>query len=211
MNAGRKPPPQQVAQKQVKQRHAGQNDVDQNDPDQNHVDDGDDAALFRAAIGPVRKLPPAIAPPQKPKPRPLPRMAARDDAEALGEFRRALGSDALEVGDALAFRRDNLPPRVLQRLRRGHYAAQDELDLHHSDATQAEALLRRFLKESGQAGMGCVRIVHGKGLHSDSGVPVLKNLVDRLLRQRADVLAFHSAPSAQGGQGAVLVLLAQHR
>ena len=57
------------------------------------------------------------------------------------------------------------------------------------------------------AGHGCVRIVHGKGLHSDSGIPVLKNLVDRMLRQRADVLAFHSAPAAQGGNGAVLVLL----
>ena len=55
--------------------------------------------------------------------------------------------------------------------------------------------------------LGCVRIVHGMGLHSESGVPVLKNLVDRMLRQRADVLAFHSAPQAQGGNGAVLVLL----
>ena len=63
------------------------------------------------------------------------------------------------------------------------------------------------MKECRHAGLGCVRIVHGKGLHSDSGVPVLKNLVDRLLRQRADVLAFHSAPAAQGGHGAVLVLL----
>ena len=62
-----------------------------------------------------------------------------------------------------------------------------------------------------QAGLGCVRIVHGKGLHSESGVPVLKNLVDRVLRQRADVLAFHSAPGAQGGHGAVLVLLALPR
>ena len=208
MNAGRKPPPQQAA-RHVKQKHAGQNDADQNNPGQDHI--GDDAALFRAAIGPVRELPLAIAPPGKPKPRPLPRMAARDDAEAIGEFRRTLKADVLEVGDALAFRRDHLPQRVLQRLRRGQYAAQDELDLHHSDAMQAEALLRRFLKESSHAGLGCVRVVHGKGLHSDSGVPVLKNLVDRLLRQRADVLAFHSAPPAQGGQGAVLVLLVQHR
>jgi Uncharacterized protein conserved in bacteria len=38
-------------------------------------------------------------------------------------------------------------------------------------------------------------------------VPVLKNLVDRVLRQRGDVLAFHSAPPAQGGTGALLVLL----
>jgi DNA-nicking Smr family endonuclease len=189
MNAGRKPPPHDP--------------VDE--------DDADDAALFRAAIGPVRELPPAIAPPPKPKPRPVPRMAARDDAQALGEFRRALDADVLEAGDALSFRRDALPARVLQRLRRGDYAAQDELDLHHSDAAQAEAMLRKFLKEAAQAGLGCVRIVHGKGLHSDSGVPVLKNLVDRVLRQRADVLAFHSAPPAQGGHGAVLVLLTQPR
>jgi DNA-nicking Smr family endonuclease len=167
----------------------------------------DDASLFRAAIGPVRELPPQAAPPRKPPPRAVPRMAARDDAQALGEFRRALQADVLEAGDALSYRRDEVPPRVLQRLRRGLYAAQDELDLHHVDAARAEALLRGFLKQSLHAGFGCVRIVHGKGLHSDSGVPVLKNLVDRILRQRADVLAFHSTPPAQGGNGAVLVLL----
>lgn len=187
MNAGRKPPPDGV-----------DHDVDQ------------DAALFRAAIGPVRELPPADAPPQKPRPRPLPRMAAREDAQARNEFRRALDADVLEAGDALRFRRDHLPSRVLQRLGRGHYAAQDEIDLHHCDAAQAEAMLRRFLKQSSRIGLGCVRIVHGKGLHSDSGVPVLKNLVDRVLRQRSDVLAFHSAPHAQGGHGAVLVLLCRH-
>lgn len=167
----------------------------------------DDAALFRAAIGPVRELPPASIPPPKPKPRPLPRMGERDEAQARDEFRRARDLDVLEAADALSYRRDEVPPRVLQRLRRGDYSAQDEIDLHHCDATQAEMLLRRFLKESRQAGLGCVRIVHGKGLHSDSGVPVLKNLVDRLLRQRTDVLAYHSAPAAQGGHGAVLALL----
>jgi DNA-nicking Smr family endonuclease len=180
-------------------------------PPRGPLDDGDDAALFRAAIGPVRALPPAATPPQRPKPRPLPRMAARDESEALDEFRRALAADVLEAGDFLSHRQPSLPGRVLQRLRRGDYAAQDELDLHHTDAAQAEAMLRRFLKESVHAGLGCVRIVHGKGLHSESGVPVLKNLVDRVLRQRADVLAFHSAPPAQGGHGAVLVLLAAGR
>lgn len=171
----------------------------------------DDAALFRAAIGPVRELPAAPAAPTKPRPRPLPRMRSRDDAEARDEFRRVLAADALEAGDALSFRRDGVPSRVLQRLRRGDFAAQDELDLHHSGATQAEALLREFLKQATLAGLGCVSIVHGKGLHSESGVPVIKNLVDRVLRHRADVLAFHSAPPARGGHGAVLVLLARPR
>ncbi|MCL1634171.1 Smr/MutS family protein [Luteimonas sp. SX5] len=169
----------------------------------------DDSELFRQAIGPVRELPAAAPPPAKPKPRARAAMAERDESEALGEFRRAMAQDDLEAGDALSYRRDEVPPRVLQRLRRGLYAAQDELDLHHSDAQAAETLLRAFLQHARQSGLGCVRIIHGKGLNSDSAIPVLKNLVDRVLRHRADVLAFHSAPAAQGGTGAVLVLLAK--
>lgn len=171
-------------------------------------DEDDDAALFRAAIGPVRVLPATEPLPGKPKPRARPRMAERDEREAREEFRRMPDADNLQAGDALSHRRDSVPARVMQRLRKGQYAAQDELDLHGVDAATAEAMLRRFLRESVEAGMGCVRIVHGKGLNSATGVPVMKNLVDRMLRQRADVIAFHSAPAAQGGTGAVLVLLA---
>ena len=171
----------------------------------------DDAALFRDAIGPVRELPAPPPPPGKPRPRPIARMAQRDEADAANEFRRALTADALEAGDALSYRRDNVPPRTLQRLKRGHFAAQDELDLHWADMRQAEAMLREFLNHARQQSFGCVRVIHGKGLHGDSHAPVLKNMVDRLLRHRADVLAFASAPGNQGGTGAVLVLLAAKR
>jgi len=171
----------------------------------------DDAALFRDAIGPVRPLPAQPPPPGKPRPRPTPRMGLRDEREATSEFRRALTVDALEAGDALSYRRDNVPPRTLQRLKRGHFAAQDEIDLHWADARQAEAMLREFLHHARQQGYGCVRVIHGKGLHGDSNAPVLKNLVDRQLRHRADVLAFASAPANQGGTGATLVLLAAKR
>ncbi|MBL8261168.1 MAG: Smr/MutS family protein [Xanthomonadaceae bacterium] len=171
-------------------------------------DDADDAALFRAAIGPVRELPTPPAPPSKPRPRPNTRMRDLDEIDARTEFQRALDEAPLLAGDTLSHRRDNVPPRVLQRLARGHYSAQDEIDLHLADSQQAEAMLRRFLREAIDAGWTCVRVIHGKGLHAPDGVPTLKNLVDRLLRQRSDVLAFHSAPPAQGGTGAVLVLLA---
>jgi DNA-nicking Smr family endonuclease len=176
-------------------------------PGDPHEDD--DAALFREAIGPVRELPGAPPPPQKPKPRATPRMARRDEEEALSEFRRAMAADALEAGDALHHRREGVPPRTFQRLRRGQFAVQDELDLHHASAAAAEAMLREFIASARRDGLGVVRVIHGKGLHADSNAPVLKNLVDRVLRQRADVLAFHSAPAAQGGTGAVLVLLAR--
>ena len=137
-------------------------------------------------------------------------MAERDDALARGEFARLLhNNDPLEAGDSLGYRRDTVPNRILQRLRKGQYAIQDELDLHGATASQAEALLRSFLLEAHDHDLGCVRIIHGKGLQADGGAPVLKNLVDRLLRLRSDVLAFHSAPANQGGTGAVLVLLAR--
>lgn len=177
---------------------------------------GDDQALFRSAVGPVRRLREIAPPPTPAKPKPRARMADLDEAAARDEFRHALDADLLEAGDALAYRRDTLSPRVLQRLKRGEIAAQDELDLHGVDSRNAETLLRGFLAEARLHGHGCVRVIHGKGLHrseciGSSGAPVLKNLVDRLLRQRADILAFHSAPAAQGGTGVVLVLLAPPR
>ncbi|KAB0536581.1 SMR domain protein [Xanthomonas citri] len=176
-----------------------------------HPEDEDDGALFRAAIGAVKPIR-EVAPPANAKPRPKPRarMAERDDAEAHTEFARLLRDSApLEAGDIASYRRENLPSRVFQRLKRGQFSVQDELDLHGATAAQAESLLRQFLLEAHAHEHGCVRIIHGKGLQSDNGAPVLKNLMDRLLRQRNDVLAFHSAPPTQGGTGALLVLLAR--
>ncbi len=170
-----------------------------------HEDEEDDAELFRAAVGKVAPLRrPAVAPPAPPRPRvPRPRT---DEAGVRG--RLADDPDALLLrGDVSAFRRQRVAGRDWQRLRRGQFSAQDELDLHGASALQAETLLARFLAESIEAGLGCVRVIHGKG--GGEGVPVLKNLVDRILRQRGDVLAFHSAPPAQGGTGALLVLLAR--
>ena len=83
-------------------------------------DDRDDAELFRSAIGAdrgkVRALPDAPPAAATPKPKPSTRMARRDEDEAREELRHAMPS-ALETGDALAYRRDEVPPRVLRRLR----------------------------------------------------------------------------------------------
>lgn len=176
-------------------------------PDANDLDD---AALFRSAIGldrgKVRAMPDVPLPPAPPKPKPVAKMARRDEEQARDAFQHVVIA-ALEAGDVLSYRRNEVPPPVLKRLARGEYAAQEELDLHGLPARTAEALLREFLRDCRTHGLGCVRIVHGKGLNSGERLPVLKNLVDRVLRHRADVLAFHSPPAAQGGAGAVLVLL----
>jgi DNA-nicking Smr family endonuclease len=140
-------------------------------------------------------------------------MAERDEAAALSEFRLAMDEELLGAGDVLSHRTEALPPSAFARLKRGELSAQEELDLHGLTAAQAQSLLRAFLADARRHGLGCVRIIHGKGRGADeldsSGAPVLKNLVDRALRHRSDVLAFHSAPPAQGGTGAVVVLLAK--
>lgn len=180
----------------------------------------DDADLFRAAIGPVRPIPERPPAPAAPKPRPRARMAEQDEAQARDSFRAALDLSLLQAADALSYRSEALPTHVFKRLKRGEISVQEELDLHGADVRTAEALLRAFLNDARQHGLGCVGIIHGKGLHGaalenrpvdDRGAPVLKNLVDRMLRQRADVLGFHSAATARGGTGAVVVLLAPAR
>src|SRR5690606_24893975 len=101
----------------------------------------------------------------KPRPKPRARMAEQDEALALGEFARLLQSGTpLEAGDVASYRRENLPPRMFQRLKRGQYSVQDELDLHGATTLQAELLLRQFLQEAHAHEFGCVRIIHGKGL-----------------------------------------------
>ena len=65
-------------------------------------DEDDDAALFRDAIGPVRKLPESPPPPMPARPRPRARMAERDEAAARDEFRLALDEHLAAAGDVLA-------------------------------------------------------------------------------------------------------------
>ena len=170
----------------------------------------DDAALFREAIGPVRVIAAEAPAVEAPKPKPNTRRHDEDEAQALREtMRQPLDALAYAMGEVLEFRRDELPMHALKRLKRGEFAVQDELDLHRMRVDEAEAALRVFLGEARRRQFACVRLVHGKGLRSEFG-PVLKALVDRVLRHRGDVLGFCSAPAAQGGTGATLVLLRGH-
>ncbi|HYX63126.1 MAG TPA: Smr/MutS family protein [Burkholderiales bacterium] len=146
----------------------------------------------------------------RPRPRPYPHQTRRDERAALEESLNAPVSvdDAIESGEELSFLREGLGRDVLRKLRRGHWVVQGELDLHGMNRQHALFHTDLFLKESRKRHLRCVRIVHGKGLGSRNREPVLKGLLRKWLQQRSEVLAFSQAPSAQGGSGAVLVLLA---
>ncbi len=117
-------------------------------------------------------------------------------------------SDAVEqLGEEIAFRRPGLPEKIFRQLRRGRFSIEAEADLHGLTVVQAKSLLREFICESVQYRLGCVRVIHGKGLGSGPGGPVLKGNVQRWLMQWDEVLAFVTARTHHGGSGAVYVLL----
>ena len=113
----------------------------------------------------------------------------------------------VQPGDVLEFSRPGLQRSVMRRLRRGEYRVAADLDLHGLTLTEARKALGVFLKEARQERAGCVRIVHGKGLGSQGRTPVLKSLIHGWLPRQDAVLAFCSARPADGGTGAVYVLL----
>lgn len=113
-----------------------------------------------------------------------------------------------EADDELAYLRAGFAPNTLNKLRRGHWPIQDQLDLHGQTRDEARQAVGRFLADSVRRGMRCVRIVHGKGLGSANRTPVLKTRVPHWLKQSEAVLGFVQARPADGGAGALLVLLA---
>jgi len=104
--------------------------------------------------------------------------------------------------------------RVMKRLRRGEFAYQAMLDLHGMSAAAARVEVERFILHSLAEGHREVLIVHGRGRNSKDNVPVLKErLKSWLARGRIgrSILAFTSARPADGGTGALYVLLRRRR
>ena len=141
------------------------------------------------------------------RPAPVPKQRLRDDQAVLAESLGPVSiDDALDSGNELSYLADGLRRDVLRKLRRGHWVVEDELDLHGMNRQVAALSVSQFLNACKKRHVRCVRIVHGKGRGSHNREPVLKGLLRKWLL-REEVLAFSQAPAAQGGSGAVLVLL----
>ena len=167
--------------------------------------------LFALSVGPVVPLRPvarALKPASRPSPEP--RQRQRDEQAVL---REALSdefdaSTLLQVDGDLSFSRPGIGPDVTARLRRGHWAVQQQIDLHGLRTDEAREALGQFVRSAHRAGVRCVRVVHGKGLGSPGRTPVLKAKVHGWLIQKKEVLAFVQAKPLEGGAGALVVLLA---
>lgn len=173
-----------------------------------------DAELFLRAVGevePLRKGPARV--PSRPS-RPSAPLAIDDEEEALSElFELVAGTAPFDIADSDEYIEGSiasLDQRILRRLRKGEYSIQGVLDLHGLTRAEAKEALIRFVEKSRWEGKRCVLVIHGRGLHSEDQIPVLKEGVQRWLtrgRLGSQVLAFASARPHDGGTGAVYVLL----
>jgi DNA-nicking Smr family endonuclease len=166
--------------------------------------------LFIRAVGEVTTLSHSPRVSLSPEPaKPLAQQQRRDDANVL---RESLSDDfdvstLLDTDDELSYRSQGIGTDVTQKLRKGHWSLQGQIDLHGLRSDEARDALGQFIRDATKRGWRCVRVVHGKGLGSPGKTPVLKSKVQRWLVQKTEVLAFVQAKASEGGAGALVVLL----
>ncbi len=167
--------------------------------------------LFQDAVGPVQALRGTQErrwhTPEPPEPLPVQRILDEERVLVESISDEFDVTTLLDVDDQLSFRRPGIGLDVTQRLRAGDWSIQRQLDLHGLRTDEAREALGEFVRMAHRTGLRCVRVVHGKGLGSPGKTPVLKSRVQRWLVQKKEVLAFVQARPAEGGAGALVVLL----
>jgi len=121
-------------------------------------------------------------------------------------------SDQSETRDVsgeefIFFARSGLQFKTQKQLRQGKIPVEDHLDLHGFSIEEARESLLEFIDFAQKQQIRCIRLVHGKGYRADTSRPVLKNMINRWLRQHPAILGFSSAQARDGGTGAIYILL----
>jgi len=173
-----------------------------------------EAELWDEATRGARELEPGHGNAPPPTPRGPPDKIWYADLDAIDELRALVSGEApFDISDGDEFiegRVTGLDAAIVRKLRRGEYAVQGHLDLHGQTREEAKGAVDVFLRDARRSGKRCVVVVHGRGLHSRDQLPVLKEALRAWLGQgrlARHVLAFATARPADGGSGAVYVLL----
>lgn len=101
----------------------------------------------------------------------------------------------------LSYKNPTLQNKIFEQLRLGKMHWHMTADLHACSIDDARNAIIDLINNAQNEGETVVKIIHGKG---DA---IIKTCVNGWLRQIDDVMAFCSAPSKDGGNGSVLLLL----
>jgi DNA-nicking Smr family endonuclease len=171
---------------------------------------------FLSAMGGVTplKTPARRVVPAPPGPEEFRALSESEDLEVIRSLNELVsgqaGFDISFTGEFMAGHVRGIPEKVTQALKNGELPIEDRVDLHGHTLETARGAVHKFISTSSALGLKMVLIIHGRGLRSPDGVPVLKaNLEDLLVKSsiRKYILAFSSARPCDGGTGACYVLL----
>ena len=88
---------------------------------------------------------------------------------------------------------------------------QATLDLHGLTKEEGRGQVDAFINDCMENGIRKISIITGKGLHSEDGVSVIKEMVDEYLSSSDVVSEMGKAPANYGGSGAYWVILKKKR
>ncbi|OPZ58310.1 MAG: putative DNA endonuclease SmrA [Deltaproteobacteria bacterium ADurb.Bin510] len=113
------------------------------------------------------------------------------------------------AGELIEGHLEPIDPQTFQKLKQGRFDVSQRLDLHGLNREDARAAVTVFVRNAYALNERCLLIIPGRGLGS-KGEPVIKQQLVKWLTSAplsAAVLAFCSARPADGGSGAIYVLL----
>ena len=177
---------------------------------QDNMDD-DDAAVWERLTRGVKAYEPELPPARpakssKAKSKQPRRATATPSARPL-----SAGKQASQPIDLRSGEKAGIDGATRRRLAQGQIPIEARLDLHGLTAAQAERRLARFVDQAARTGVRCVLVITGKG---SEGKGVLRRLVPLWLKTpplSGQILAISQARQADGGGGALYVMLRRKR
>jgi len=167
-----------------------------------------DEHLFRQEMGdvvPLKTSPKTESRAQRPAKRRHGTDKKRESSSEMSPSASA-GTSYIDPDNHTSHRKNGVQKKQLQKLKRGNFPVSGQLDLHHMTMQSACKALLEFISSQQGTTLKCIRIIHGKGIRSENE-PRLKPMTWQVLRDHPQVLAFTLCKPANGGSGAVDVLL----
>ena len=177
---------------------------------QDNMDD-DDAAVWERLTRGVKSYEPEL-PPSRPakSPKAKPKQRRRTKVTPCAQP-QSVGKRESQPIDLRSGEKAGIDGATRRRLAQGQIPIEARLDLHGLTAAQAERRLARFVDQASRTGVRCVLVITGKG---SEGKGVLRRLVPLWLKTpplSGQILAISQARQADGGGGALYVMLRRKR
>ncbi|MFK5926542.1 MAG: Smr/MutS family protein [Desulfuromusa sp.] len=100
-------------------------------------------------------------------------------------------------------------PRRMKQLKQGKLSPDASLDLHGCQCAEVVGKLRVLLQNARHQGWQTLLVITGRGLHSEDGVPILRDEAEKFLSGAGKnfVAEWGRAPKQYGGEGAIILFL----